>query len=277
MNQRFRAFGVALVTVLLANLSSADVVHLKTGGRLEGAVVGESATSLTIEMGIGQVSVPKNSVERVERTSSAQSEYRARLAAVVPGDLRSLMELARFATEHNLRTEARLAWARILAIDPGNAEAHLALGHVLVGNVYVDEAEAYHSRGYIYYDGRWMTPAEQAYLLREREMKADEERREREARRAVREEEDRERRAEAAADRERERARADEHLGPGYPVWGYGGNNILVGSPGWGGYAAGCAGASCYAVPPMYVQRPAVPVAPIPSPRAAPVHPSSIR
>jgi hypothetical protein len=107
-------------------------------------------------------------------------------------------------------------------------------------------------------------------------MRADEERQEREARRAVREEEDRERRAEAAAERARERAHADEHLGGGYPVWGYGGNTILVGSPGWGGYTAGCSGISCYVVPPMYVQRPQPPAA-VQLPRAAPVRPGSIR
>jgi hypothetical protein len=274
MKHRIRVLSFGLVAVAsLASSSSADTVHLKTGGRLEGVVVSETASSLTIEMAMGQVSVPKSSVVRIERAATAAAEYRTRLSAIAPGDVNAFAELARFAGEHNLRKEARLAWMRVLSVDPGNAEAHLALGHVLVGNIYVDEDEAWRSRGYVFYDGRWMTPAEQAYLLHEREARAEDDRRASEARRVVREEEDRERRAEAAA--ERARAAAEETLGSGLPVWGYGGS-ILVGSPGWGGYTAGCVGVGCYRVPPMYGSRPQPPT-PVPVPHAAPVRPSSLR
>jgi len=275
MNHRFRAFGTGLAAViLLANLANADVVHLKTGGRIEGVVVRETDSSLTIEMSMGQVSVPKSSVARVERAASALSEFRSRLAEIAPGDVHSLVDLARFASERNLRGESRLAWMRVLSYEPGNVEAHLALGHVLLGGVYVDETEAYHARGYVFYDGRWMTPAEQAYLLHDREMRADDDRRASEARRAVREEEDRERRAEAAA--ERARASAEETLGSGLPVWGYG-SPILVGSPGWGGYTAGCVGIGCYRVPQIYGSRPQLPPTAVQLPHAAPLRPSSLR
>lgn len=271
MKQRFRAFRIGLLALVpLAGVSSADVLHLRTGGRLEGVLVQETAESLTIEVGQGQLSVPRGSVLRIERSESALSEYRTRLAAMVQADLGALMELARFASERGLRRESRATWVRVLALDPRSVEAHLALGHVLVGDTYVDQDEAYRARGYVYFEGRWMTPAEQAYLLREREQRAEDDRREREARRAAREEEDRERRAEAAA----ERARAAAAMTSGLPVWGYGG--VLVGSPGFGGYTAGCVGASCYVVPPMYGSRPPSP-APTPLPRVPPLRPSSIR
>jgi len=273
MNHRFRTFcmGLAAVT-LLSGVSSADVLHLKTGGRLEGVLVRETASSLTIDVGMGQLSVPRSSVLRIERSESALSEYRTRLAAVVPGDVHSLVELARFAGENGLRKESRLTWARVVSLEPGNVEAHLALGHVFVGGSYVDEAEANRALGLIYFDGRWMTPVEQAFLLREREQQIAYERRASDRRQAAREEEDRERRAEAAA----ERARAAAAYTSGLPVWGYGGSTVLVGSPGWGGYTSGCVGASCYVVPPIYGQRPAAP-APAPLPRVPPLRPSSIR
>lgn len=271
MNQRFRALRVALVTLtLLAGVANADVLHLRTGGRLDGVLVKETAETITIDVGMGQLSVPRSSVLRIERRESALSEYRTRLSALVPGDLRALMELARFAGENGLRNEARLMWARVVSLDPRNVEAHLALGHVFVDGNFVDEAAANRALGLIYFEGRWMTPAEQSYLLRDRERRAADDRRDIEARRAAREEEDRERRAEAAA----ERARTAAAMTTGLPVWGYGG--ILVGSPGWGGYTAGCAGASCYVVPPMYGQRPTAP-APAPLPRVPPVRPSSLR
>ncbi|HQZ15824.1 MAG TPA: hypothetical protein PLD86_03025, partial [Vicinamibacteria bacterium] len=104
MNQRFRALRVALVTLtLLAGVANADVLHLRTGGRLDGVLVKETAETLTIDVGMGQLSVPRSSVLRIERRESALSEYRTRLAALVPGDLRALMELARFAGENGLR------------------------------------------------------------------------------------------------------------------------------------------------------------------------------
>ncbi|MBX7187050.1 MAG: hypothetical protein K1Y01_18060 [Vicinamibacteria bacterium] len=272
MNRRFRTFPLGLAfSLLFAGVAGADVVHLKTGGRLDGVLVKETASSLTIDVGFGQLSVPKSSVSRIERKDSALSEYRQRLAALVPGDVRSLVALARFADENELRRESRQAWARVLSFEPGNVEAHLALGHVLVDGNYVDEAEANRALGLVLFEGRWMTPGEQAFLLREREQALAEERREREARRAAREEEDRERRAEAAAERRRAAAAAANADRP----WGYGGA-ILVGSPGFGGYTAGCVGAACYVVPPMYGSRPPAPVA-TPLPRANPVRPSSIR
>lgn len=273
MNHRFRTFcmGLAAVT-LLSTASIADVLHLKTGGRLEGVIVGETASSLTIDVGMGQLSVPRSSVARIERRESALSEYRTRLAAIVPGDVNSLVELARFARDHGLRAESRLTWARVVSLEPGNVEAHLALGHVFVDGRYVDEAEAYRAQGLIYFDGRWMTPSEQAFLLREREEQIAYERRAADRRQAAREEEDRERRAEAAA----ERARTAAAYSSGLPVWGYGGSTIVVGAPGWGGYTSGCMGASCYAVPPMYGPRPSAP-APAPLPRVPPLRPSSIR
>ena len=217
--------------------------------------------------------------------------------------------LARFASENGLRNETRLMWARVVSLDPRNVEAHLALGHVLLGGNYVDEAEANRAQGLVYFDGRWMTPAEQAFLLREREQRSDDERRASDRRQAAREEEDRERRAEAAA----ERARAAETNTVGLPVWGYGGVPWVGYAPGYGGrnggshrggygggysagyvggcvgpgcaeaygggargYVEGCVGPGCASAGGGSQPRPPVPVA-TPMPRPVPNRPSSWR
>jgi hypothetical protein len=272
MMHRIRVLCAALAGLpLLASGVSADVLHLKRGGRLEGIVVLETPSAVTLDMGLGRVSVPRSSVNRIERKESALSEYRSRLASVLPGDIAAHADLARFAGDRGLKSEARLLWARVASLDPGSVEAHLALGHVLVAGTYMDEDEAYRARGYISFDGRWMTPAEQAFLLREREARALDERRMGEARRAAREADDRARRAEAVA----ERARASSADSRGYGGWGYGAS-VLVGSPHFGGYSARCRGVSCSNVPPVWTPRPAAP-APTPLPRAVPVRPSSIR
>lgn len=273
MNHRFRTSCLGLLGVaLLAAVSSADVLHLKTGGRVEGMIVRETASSITLDVGMGEVSLAKSSVARVERKDSALSEYRARLASLRSGDVSALADLARFAAENGLRNESRLAWSRVLSLEPGNVEAHLALGHVLVGGTYVDEAEANRAQGLIHFEGRWMTPAEQAFLLRQREQQAADDRRDIEARRAAREEEDRERRAEAAA----ERARARAEYTTGLPVWGYG-SIPWVGYGHGGGYGGGCLRLPCGGVnTPIWNPRPPVAM-PLPAAQARPVRPASWR
>ena len=262
MVHRFRTFwGVVLTGVLWGGSARADVLHLKTGGRLEGILVGEGPATLTIDMGSGKLSLPRSSVVRIERKESALAEYRARLASVSRGDVSAYAELARYATEHGLRSEARIMWARVVSLDPRNVEGHLALGHVLVDGRYVDEDSARQASGMVRFEGSWMTPSEQDSILRGREQRRDDDRRVEDARRATRDAEERALRAEREADRAR--AAAADAMSP----WGYG-SNVTVGSPYWGGYG----GTVSHTRP-----RPRPVPAPTPIPQAPPVRPSSIR
>ncbi len=272
MIHRSRGLWVGLtgiVALMGTSFSTADVLHLKTGGQLEGVVTRETPASITIDVSMGQVSVPRSSVLRIERKEGALSEYRSRLAAIDPRDPRAWADLARFASRNNLRSESRAMWAGVLSLDPLNEEAHLALGHVLSGGRYVDEAEAYRANGFVYFDHQWMTRAEQSSLLREGEQRAIDDRRLEEARRTAREAEDRARRAEAEA------ARARAEVSAGYPVWGYG-SGAFLGSPYWGGSGRGCVGVSCYTPRRIWPSQPPRPVA-SPVPRPVPPRPSSWR
>ncbi len=251
-----------IVTLLGASFSTADVLYLKTGGQLEGVVTHETPESVTIDVSMGQVSVPRGRVLRIERKESALSQYRSRLGATDARDPRAWAELARFANRNHLRSESREAWAAVLSLDPMNEEAHLALGHVLSGGRYVDEAEAYRANGFVYFDHQWMTRAEQSSLLREREERRIDDRRVEEARRAARDAEDRARRAEAEA------ARARAEISIGYPVWGFG-SGVFVGSPYWGG-SVGCPGAACPTPPTTWPKHPPRPAAPAPLPLVRP-------
>lgn len=269
MIHRIRTLIAGFCAVVLWTVTaSADVIHLKKGGRLEGILVSETSTGLTMDVGMGRVSVPRSSVARIERKGSALAEYRNRLAALAPDDVRAQADLARFAADHGLRSESRLMWVRVVSLDPRHVEGHLALGHVLVNGQYVDEDEAQRSQGLVRFEGRWITPAEQNWLLRERDRRTTDDRRVEEARRSAREAEDRARRAE----REAERARADRAAET--PAWGYGAP-ILVGSPHWGGYTAGCYGRACTTVPPMWPQPPTPAPTPVPI-RNPPPPPRSI-
>lgn len=252
-----------------ASATFADVLHLERGGQLEGVVVRETTSMVTLDVGMGEISVPRTAIKRVERKQSPLSEFRARLAITRPSDLRASLDLARFASQNGLNSEARQMWSRVLSLDPRNVEAHLALGHVLLAGTYVDETEANRANGLVHFDGRWMTPSEQSSLLRERERRAAENEQVTRARRAARDAEDEARRARA----EVARSRAAESRTT-YPVWGYGGP-VIVGSPHFGGYVAGCTGAACYTVPQIW-PTPSTAPRTVPAPRAQPLRPSSI-
>lgn len=257
------------VALSLASVAGADVLHLKRGGKIEGILVGETPTDLTIDIGMGLVSLPRAAVARVERSTSALSEYRSQHAAIGPNDVEAWVNLARFASDRGLNSEARATWGRVLNLDPANVEAHLALGHVLLDGSYMDEDEANRARGLVRFEGRWMTKAEEASLLTDRARRASDERWLEEARRAARDAEDRARRAEIELARERAEA-SSRNL----QLWGYGGP-VLVGSPYFGGYTAGCRGAACNTVPQTW----SPPTAPVvtPAPRVRPLRPASIR
>ncbi len=275
-------WSVLLIVVLFGGTAIADVLYLKKGGRLEGVLVGETATSLTIDVGVGRISLPRSAVQKVERKESALSEYRTRLAAIEPGDVQAFAELARYAAGNGLRTEARLMWARVVSLDPNNVEGHLYLGHVLVAGRYMEADEDQRAQGMVRFDGRWMTPGEQDSLLRERERRVADDRRLDEAWRAARDAEERARRAEREAERARAEAAANSAA-----AWGYG-STVVIGSPygyggGYGGYGGsygggyggGCGGYPCTSVPRPRHPHPQ-PVA-TPYPQIKPLRPSSIR
>lgn len=270
---KFLALPVALVALLWGTPSraTADVLHLAGGGRLDGILVEESATRLTLEVSTGRVTIPRNRVLTIERTESALATFRARLATTPPASVDALAALGRFADANGLAAESRSAWTRVLLLDPSNAEAHGALGHVVVGGTWMERDEAYRAKGLIPFEGRWVTPAEQDAVLRERERqlererRATEDRRVQEARREAREAEDRARRAEAEAARARNSA--VDNSG-----WGYGGP-VITRRPVWYGGGVPCLRLPCESETP----RPAPAPTPAPLPPARGVKPSSIR
>jgi len=238
MSRSRLSVSVFVAATLFAASAGADVLHLQKGGRLEGILVREDAASITLDVGMGRVTLPKSSITRIERKASALSEFRRRLDAIAPGDVQAYVDLARYAAENGLRGEARMAWTRVASLDPRNAEAHLALGHVLLNGIYVEEEEAYRAQGLVRFDGRWITPEEHAALLRERESRAADDRRVAEARRAARESEER------AALAEAEAARAREAASTNLPIYGVGGVFLppYSGAVGGGCYRLPCGG-----------------------------------
>ena len=216
----------ATVTVLPA---TADEVFLKGGGRLQGVVVERTEKAIVVETGPGRVTFPLSIVARVVEGRSPLEVYRERAAELAMDDAAGWASLARWADERDLPTQSREAWAQSLRGNPSNPEANEALGRVQLNGAWVAEEEAFRARGYVPYDGRWVTPAEHEALLRERATGEASERARREAQLRVREAEARAQDAMALA------ASASAGSGGGLPLWGGSG----YGGEYWGGYAYG--------------------------------------
>ena len=155
-----RRAAIGLVTAGLATATaSSDEILLRSGGRVSGVVVERTPSAIVVETGPGRVTLSMALVEKVVEGRSALEAYHERAAALEPGDVEGWAALARWAAERDLVTQSREAWQRVLSADPSHREANAALGRVEVDGTWMGEAEAYRARGYVSFEGRWVTPA----------------------------------------------------------------------------------------------------------------------
>ncbi|MCU0302498.1 MAG: hypothetical protein MUC56_00345 [Thermoanaerobaculales bacterium] len=212
-----------ILTIVVASLAGvpaiADDVHLRGGGQITGQIVEQTEKEVVVDIGGGTISAPMSSVVSISKGTSPLQEYRDRAATLAPDDAEAWRELARWATDDALASQAEEAWQAVLTILPDDEEANRALGRVLLDGRWVTEEESYRARGYVELDGEWMTPAERQAILADRQARADADRQANEVR--IREIE-----AEQRADEEREAqeaAAADDWAYYGTPTyWGWG-------------------------------------------------------
>jgi hypothetical protein len=229
MSRLRRRAAIALVTAgLAAATASSDEILLRSGGRVSGVIVERTRNAIVVETGPGRVTLSMALVEKVVEGRSALEAYRERAEALEPGDVEGWATLARWAAERDLLTQSREAWQRVLAADSSHRDANAALGRVEVDGTWMGQDEAYRARGFVSFEGRWVTPPEHEALVRERAADEASARETREAGLRVREAEARAREAEARA---REAESAAQPIDGGIPFgWGWGG-----GGWGWGG------------------------------------------
>jgi hypothetical protein len=152
------------------------------------------------------MTLPMSRIERVVATTSDISIHRERAARLTPRDVPGWLALARWAEGRDLLTQAREAYEHVAAIDPENAIANTALGRVQVAGRWISREESYRARGYIPFEGGWVTPEERGAIVadraaeaRARELTAEADARAREAEARARSAEADARRAEAEA------------------------------------------------------------------------------
>jgi hypothetical protein len=170
----FRVFVTgAILTAVLAAAAWADIVHLRSGGRLEG-VVSVEGDAITVTNKYGSTSVPLSAVDFVEKTPNLLEKYVA-LAALAPaGDLESQRKLTEFCRKNHLASAERYHLLLILRLRPGDIKARSRLGYVKHRGRWVTKSDEMYDRGLTRFRGGWVTPdAKQAVLAEERERRRE--------------------------------------------------------------------------------------------------------
>src|SRR5262245_22566981 len=217
---------LALAASLLPLAANADDVYLKSGGKLTGRIVSRSATTVEVDVGAGRIAVPASSVVRIEEGKSALQEYEERAGKIAAGDVAGWLALGEWASSRGLGSQASEAYHRAQNAAPNDPRSNNALGNVQIDGRWMSEDDAYRAKGYVRFEGEWMTPAEHDAILRERESEARQEREREEADRRAREAEARAQEAEAKA-RKAEEAAA-QSSSEGLPMWyGWGAGPVV--------------------------------------------------
>ncbi len=156
----------SFILFLLPTVLLADDVYLKGAGMISGQITEQTDTMVTINIGDGIVGVPMDRVDHIVKNRSPLDDYADRAAKLAPQDVNGWRALGAWAAQKGLSSQSREAYQKVVALVPNDPEANEALGLVLLNGRWVTEEESYRERGYVYYDGEWMMPAE-AQLLQQ--------------------------------------------------------------------------------------------------------------
>lgn len=153
---------LSLAVVLLVpapTLLGADVLVLKSGGRIEGDLLpsGDGATAeyyLIKTASGGTLKLAKALVERIHRKSEAEKQYET-LLATMPDTADGHWAMADWCGQHGLRKERELHLRQVLRHDPNHEGARHRLGYSRVEGRWVKMDEWMASQGYVRHRGAW--------------------------------------------------------------------------------------------------------------------------
>lgn len=163
----------AIITILFGLAgwpasASCEVIELANGGQLNATPVHDSERAKVnqVELEVGQfgtVIVNKDQIRRVESPQVSEDDYfeQASKFADTTGDQ---WKLAQWCSQNGLDRCFQRHANRVLHLDPNFAPARHALGYQQRGGKWVSQEEIQRERGYIRYDGRWMTVQEAALV-----------------------------------------------------------------------------------------------------------------
>ncbi len=145
----------------------ADKVVLTGGTTIEGKA-SRHGDKVVVELESGEISLPADSVERIEKTQSLVGVFESKYAVLGPKDVPSRLALADYCRNHDMRSREHQLLLEVIGIDSNNAAARARLGFVKTDGGWTTREQLMRSKGYVQRDGQWMSPA-QAHALDESE------------------------------------------------------------------------------------------------------------
>ncbi len=150
-----------------ARVAQADKTFLIGGTVIEGKAT-RHGDKVVIELSDGEISLPAESIERIETSESIVDQFQARYAKLRAGDVKARFVLADYCRDHDMRSREQQVLREILDIDANNEQARLRLGYVKEGSSWVTEDDAMHAKGMVKHDGQWMSQGQALELERMR-------------------------------------------------------------------------------------------------------------
>lgn len=164
-----RVWTIAAACTLICAAARADIIVMKSGKKIEGKILEQTATSVRVKTKFGEWKFDRTEIERIESQRMPEEEVEARLKEAGK-DAAKLFEVATYAKQQHLSKQYRDILELVVKADPFHREANEGLGKVAYnGRWYTaeelekykaDEAERMKAEGKVFYDGRWMTEAQ---------------------------------------------------------------------------------------------------------------------
>ncbi|HEX4335646.1 MAG TPA: hypothetical protein VH062_07000 [Polyangiaceae bacterium] len=158
---------LGLSSLVFPSPARADRTFLVGGTVLDGKAV-RKGDKVVIRLESGEITVPADSVERIEKSESVVSRFDAMYAKLPKGNVKARLELADYCRDHGMRTEEHRLLLEVVDLDRDNDTARSRLGFVKSESGWVTQADSMRAKGMVEHDGQWMTPADIAELERAR-------------------------------------------------------------------------------------------------------------
>ena len=151
-----RAVLIAVI-VSLVGVAHADRIHLKSGTVIEGKAT-RAGNQVLIEIESGQVGLPADDIERIEKGGSPVQEFETRRAELGARDVAGRIGLANYCRDHGMRGREELLLREVIDLAPDHAEARERLGYVKRDGRWIEREQELRAQGLVPFEGRWLTP-----------------------------------------------------------------------------------------------------------------------
>ncbi|MEX0791900.1 MAG: HEAT repeat domain-containing protein [Pirellulaceae bacterium] len=145
---------------------SADILHLKSGGKIEGELLNpdqEPREFYEIKTEQGQLTLAASVVQEFVAQSEAQKRYKTFLPRM-PDTIDGKWQMAQWCKENGLDDKWEYHLEEILALEPDHVEARRALGYVQHRGKWIIREQWMRQQGFVYHRGSWRLAQEVAML-----------------------------------------------------------------------------------------------------------------